>query len=102
MINLEPKYLEMVRKILSEYIPNAEVRVFGSRITEKARQFSDLDIVVVGAKRMDLRVFAALKEAFVESDLPFRVDILDWQGISESFRKNIEERYEVLQYSAEH
>ena len=38
-----------------------------------------------------------LKEAFEESDLPFRVDVLDWHAISDRFHKVIEKKYEVLQ-----
>ena len=41
-------------------------------------------------------VFAELKEAFVESNLPFRVDISDWTAVSEKFRNIIEESYEVI------
>lgn len=38
-----------------------------------------------------------LQEAFVESDLPFRVDIVDWALISENFRKIIEKEYTIVQ-----
>lgn len=30
-----------------------------------------------------------LKEAFTEPDLPFKVDLLDWSTLDESFRKKI-------------
>ena len=40
---------------------------------------------------------AALKAAFTESDLPFRVDIVDWASTSESFRKVIERDHVVLE-----
>ena len=32
-------------------------------------------------------------EEFAESDLPFRVEILDWQTIPETFQKIINEKY---------
>jgi len=34
----------------------------------------------------------------MESRLPFRVDVLDYNSISESFRKIIDNEYEVLIY----
>ena len=34
-----------------------------------------------------------LKEIFAESDLPFRVDIFDWNGLPDSFKKNIQTSY---------
>ena len=39
---------------------------------------------------------AALKAAFTESDLPFRVDIVDWARTSESFWEVIEKDHVVL------
>ena len=33
---------------------------------------------------------ATLREAFEESDLPYRVDIVDWHAIDEGFRRLIE------------
>ena len=38
-----------------------------------------------------------LREAFEESDLPFRVDIVDYNTVSEAFRAIIEEKYEIVQ-----
>ena len=45
---------------------------------------------------------AALRAAFTESDLPFRVDIADWASTSESFRRVIEAEYAVLDYKRRH
>ena len=42
-----------------------------------------------------------LRGAFVESDLPFRVDIVDWASTSEDFRKVIKKEYAVVQKGAE-
>ncbi len=38
-----------------------------------------------------------LREAFVQSDLPFRIDIVDWASISESFRQVIKKKCAVVQ-----
>ena len=46
---------------------------------------------------LDWRILAELKEAFQESELPFRVDLLDWNAISDEFRTVIEKSgYEVI------
>ena len=73
------------------------MRVFGSRINGTAKPYSDLDLAVVGQKALDWRILAKLKEAFQESELPFRVDLLDWNAISDEFRNVIEKSgYEVI------
>ena len=38
-----------------------------------------------------------LKEAFIESNLPIRVDIMDWARIPESFHREIERAHVVIQ-----
>ena len=97
MIDLNPKYLETVQRILTEHVPECEVRAYGSRVTWTARDYSDLDLAVVGRKPFSLRRMRQLKEAFEESDLPIRVDVWDWHTISDGFKKAIAEEYEVIQ-----
>ena len=97
MIDLNPKHLKTIQSILAEYIPTYEVRAFGSRVKWTAKDYSDLDLAVVGNDPLSLRQRGQLADAFEESNLPIRVDVLDWQSISERFRQVILERYEVIQ-----
>jgi predicted nucleotidyltransferase len=43
MIDLTPDQLAIIRDILSLHVPNAEIRVFGSRVSGKPKPWSDLD-----------------------------------------------------------
>lgn len=97
MIDLNPKHFEIVQHILAKHVPGCEVRAFGSRVKWTAKDYSDLDLAVVGSKPLSLRQGHQLAEAFEESDLPIRVDVLDWHAISEEFKKIITEEYEVIQ-----
>ena len=99
MIDLNPKHFETVQHILAKYVPGCEVRAFGSRVKWTAKDYSDLDLAVVGRKPLTLRQTGQLAEAFEESNLPIRVDVLDWHRISEEFKKIITEEYEVIQGS---
>ena len=99
-IDLHPSHLAAVERILAEHVPECEVRAFGSRATWTARDYSDLDLAVVGEAPLHWRTLSRLKEAFEESRLPMRVDVLDWHAISESFREVIERDYLVLQEGA--
>ena len=99
-IDLNPNHLATVKSILAEHVPECEVRAFGSRATWTARDYSDLDLAVVGEEPIDWRTLGRLKEAFEESALPMRVDVLDWHTISESFQEVVERDYEVVQEGA--
>ena len=97
MIDIAQNHLEIIKKILHKHVPDCEVRAFGSRVLHTAKSYSDLDLVLVGEKELDQPSLNRLIEAFEESDIPFRVDLLDWNAISDSFRAIIEKRYEVIQ-----
>jgi predicted nucleotidyltransferase len=96
MLDLVPEQLAEVRRILQLHVPGRRVRAFGSRVLGTARPFSDLDLAVMGETPLDFRQLSALKDAFAESNLPFRVDVVDWAATSESFRGIIEEAFEVV------
>lgn len=102
MIDIRREHLEVVKEILYAHVPDCEVWAFGSRIQGNAKAYSDLDIVVVGERKIESKRFYSLKEAFEDSELPMRVDVLDWQAISESFRNVIKKKYEILQHAACH
>lgn len=93
MIDVSKEEYQIILSILKEFVPNCEIRVFGSRNTGKAKPSSDLDLAIVGPDRLDTLLMATLKEAFEESGLPFRVDVLDWHSLSEDFKKIIEKDY---------
>ncbi len=96
MINISEKELEIVKKILNKHFEKEEILIFGSRITEKIKPYSDLDITIKGESPIILRTLDRAKEDFEESELNFTVDLLDYWRIPESFRKIIDNKYEVL------
>lgn len=89
MIDLSPAHLAIVKRILAKHVPGYEVRGFGSRATWNAKDHSDLDLAVVGDESLLSRTLARLKEAFEESRLPMRVDVIDWNTIADDFRELI-------------
>lgn len=97
MINLEKRHLDFVQSILKEYIPHETVWLFGSRVTEKIKPYSDIDLVIVSKKPISYDILTPLTFAFEESDLPYKVDILDWCMLDDDFKKIIMEKYEVIQ-----
>jgi predicted nucleotidyltransferase len=62
MIDVAPLHMEIIRGILKKYVPDYEVRAFGSRVRGRARTYSDL---------------------------PFRVEIMDWKAISAESRLEV-------------
>ena len=88
---------DIVRGILERHVPGHEVWAFGSRANGTCKPFSDLDLAILAAHPLPLSVIADLADAFSESDLPYKVDIVDWATTSERFRGVIKAGHIVLQ-----
>ena len=101
MLDIAPEQLRAVLDILQLHAPGRTVRFFGSRVKGDAKPFSDLDLAVMGSSPLGFRRLTELREAFSESCLPFRVDIVDWAETSEMFRDIIEEEFEEYVVAAE-
>lgn len=97
MLDVAPGHLKIVRDILREHVPDRTVWAFGSRTKGTARRYSDLDLAILGEAPLTLGQRGAIQEAFSESDLPFRVDLLDWATTSPGFRSLIEQDRIVVQ-----
>ena len=95
-LDLTPEQLSIVREILANHVPGREVLAFGSRVNGRARKFSDLDLAVMGEEPIGLSVMAGINEAFTESDLPFKVDIVDWPTTNDNFREIIRREFIVV------
>ena len=95
VIDIEQKHAKQVQAILERHVPQGvKVYAFGSRAKfEASKPFADLDLCLRGEDKLASRVLYALKDAFDESMLPYRVDVLDWHGIAESFRNRIEKDF---------
>ena len=89
-IAVSPPEWAIIDRILERHVPQHEVWAFGSRAKRSAKPYSDLDLAILTESPLGLSVSAALAEDFSESDLPYKVDVVDWAATSESFRKIIE------------
>lgn len=97
LIDIAPADWAIVRDILKRHVPALEVWAFGSRTTGKAKKYSDLDLALITDTPLTFDVSGALREEFSESDLPWRVDVVDWATTSETFRQIIEKDKVVVQ-----
>ena len=86
--------------LLRKHLPYTTAWVYGSRVKWASRPQSDLDMVVFATPEQNSRVFA-LREAFEESNLPFRVDLFVWDDVPERFRKHIKQDYVVFSDNAD-
>lgn len=90
-IDIAPPHRRIVVDILTKHAPRpCRVWAFGSRVRGRARRFSDLDLAVDAGRPLTLSEAAVLDEAFDDSDLPWRVDVVDLVTCSDRFRREVE------------
>ena len=78
-----------IKKIIFQFLDpkKYQVFIFGSRVKGKARKYSDYDIGILGKRPLPSYLKVLIEEALEESDLPFKVDIVDFSKVSEDFKK---------------
>jgi len=80
------KYLQTIKDVLRTHTNrNARFFIFGSAVNKE--HFGDVDIGADGA--ITDADIARLKEAFTASRLPYVVDVININKVSEIFKKNI-------------
>lgn len=92
-IQLSDQQLTIIKKILNDNLDDIQYRFFGSRTKGTAKKYSDLDIVLIGHKIVPLQILSQLDECFAESDLPFKVDLVDWHRITPEFQNKIQSEW---------
>lgn len=98
-LDIKPEHLEIVNTILCKNLPiGAVVWVFGSRAKRAKKKYSDLDLLIDIKERLPMEIVINLTEDFDESDLPYKVDIVDWNAISEAFRNCIKDDRVLIHY----
>ena len=90
-IDIRPVDLKIVQTILSNSLPkDARVYVFGSRALGTTKRSSDLDLAIDLGRVLDRKETTQLVLAFEDSDLPYKVDIIDLHSVDASFKQIIE------------
>ena len=93
-LNVNPKDLNMLLDIITSYCPDSEIWAYGSRVGGDSHSGSDLDLAIKRASQeFDLSVF---KELLSESNIPFIVDVHEFENLPVSFQKEILKNYIVI------
>ena|SRR3990167_7300259 len=93
MINLDTKSLQQLKTILKKHVPNYPIWLFGSRATSHCKPHSDIDIAIISTTPIPDITLARLETELAESDLPYKVDIVDFAAATASFQAIIREHH---------
>ncbi len=94
-LNLEDRHWQIVKQILITY--PYQFYAFGSRARNQAKALSDLDLCY--KEPIPDYVVSQIEEAFEESDLPFRVEVINWNQCDPTFQQSIEKDLLLLDFA---
>jgi len=87
------KHLDIVKNILTKY--PYTFYAFGSRVKGNPKKLSDLDLCFI--EKIPGNIQAHIDEDFEESDLPYKVDIVDWDMCDKNFQNLIRKDLRLIQ-----
>ncbi|MCK5061366.1 nucleotidyltransferase domain-containing protein [Candidatus Parcubacteria bacterium] len=84
---IKEKYLKKIKKKVIQFNQGKDLKffIFGSSLSKK--HFGDLDLGVVG--NVNDKELYKLKEDFVDSTLPYFVDVVNFNKVEKEFKKNV-------------
>ena len=93
---LRQEHIECLYNIFNSYCPKAEIVAYGSRISGNCHDGSDLDLAVISFHDPEKNL-SELKTLISDSNIPFLIDILEYETVPPSFQKEIK-RKNILLY----
>ena len=97
-LELPRHYREQLEVLLRAHVPGVEVWAYGSRVNGESHERSDLDLALRGPALEPLEGgFYDLLEAIEKSNIPILIQAHDWAMLPESFHREIERDYVVVQ-----
>ena len=101
-LDLPLRYREQLDALLREHVPGVEVWAYGSCVNGGSHDGSDLDLVLRSSTLEPLGYeYLELIEGLEQSNIPILVQTHDWARLPESFHREIQRNYVVLQAAQE-
>lgn len=97
-LHLTSRHRAEIETLLRTHLPDVEVWAYGSRVTGRSHDGSDLDLVLraPGLKRIPAAALAELADSIRESAIPFLIEAHDWARLPARFHHEIERNHIVL------
>lgn len=84
------KMVEKVKELVLDFLKEEEVKIFlfGSRARGEETLSSDVDIGIIPKKAWNKTKLTLLREALENTNIPCRVELVEFAEVSEDFKKH--------------
>jgi len=89
VVELDTESLRELHAILERFLPDGEVCLVGSRARGTQKKYADIDLLLLRPSRLPKEHRAMITSAFEESDIPYRVDLIESGELTDGFRRRL-------------
>lgn len=89
MKKLDEKIKQKIIGVISVLIPDAKIYLFGSRARGTNTEWSDIDIALDAGQSLPVRDVDEVKSMFKESNIMYRIDVVDFNQLNDLMRAEI-------------
>lgn len=89
------RYAEKVKSVVKKFDPQGSNRyfLFGSAVRKE--RYGDIDVGVVG-NTVSQKNLGDLRDYFYDSDIPYKVDVVDFDSASHTFTEYVFKREPII------
>lgn len=91
---LKKEILEIVIKYLN--LNKYKVFFFGSRVSGKNDEYSDIDVGIEGPEEIPTRVIYQIKEDIEDLPILYKIEVVDFYNVSSKFKKVASQHLESI------
>lgn len=87
-----------IKDIVGKYLDLNQYQIFffGSRVSGKGDERSDIDIGIEGPEKISLRTMSKIKEEVENMPILYKIDIVDFKSVSSDFYEIAIQNIEIL------
>ena len=84
---IKDKYIKQIKTLVEQALEKKKVKVFLFGSAARKARFHDCDLGIIG--KVTKQDVLRLKERFQESNLPYKVDVVDFNQVGAVFKENV-------------
>ena len=87
---VSPEYKEKLVEVITKYLPNTKIYLYGSRSTGTHRPMSDIDLAIDLGEKIKKEIMADINKSIEDLHLSLEVEIVDMHSITQWHLERIE------------
>ena len=90
---MNQKWITLIKNTLKGQLPTGyKAFIFGSWAQGNNREYSDIDLGILGSIKLPPSRIVKIKNDLEDSNLPYRVDLIDFSTVSDKFKNSARQK----------